>query len=138
VLSDAVDRPLVTLGQVDVRPDPQIELTEALTLYGSVGWSAYTDHPDVLAAALSGSDLVVTARVGQSLVGLARTVSDGASISNREIASRLHLSERTVENHVRHIMQKVDKTSRAGVATWYLRERSRSRSEREPSDRVVD
>ncbi len=78
--SDAVDQPLVTLGQLDVRPDPQIELAEALTLYGSVGWSAYTDHPDVLAAALAGADLVLTARLDRNLVGLARVVSDGASI----------------------------------------------------------
>jgi ribosomal protein S18 acetylase RimI-like enzyme len=70
----------VTAGRLDVRPDPRVELSEALQLYGSVGWTAYSDRPEVLAAALAGADLVLTARLDQDLVGLARTVSDGASI----------------------------------------------------------
>jgi len=53
---------------------------EALDLYDSVGWVAYTRHPDVLARALAGSTTVVTARRGGRLVGLARAISDGATI----------------------------------------------------------
>lgn len=51
-----------------------------MALYASVGWGAYSDHPDVLAAAVAGSAHVVTARSDGRLVGLARVVSDGASI----------------------------------------------------------
>ena len=40
----------------------------------------YTRDPDALLAAVEGSDLVVTARAGESLVGLARAISDGVSI----------------------------------------------------------
>lgn len=53
---------------------------ELLDLYDAVGWSAYTRHPDVLEQALAGSTTVVTARRGGRLVGLARAISDGATI----------------------------------------------------------
>lgn len=54
---------------------------ETLELYGSVGWTAYTDDPDRLQAALHGSSLLLTARDDTGLLlGLARTVSDGATI----------------------------------------------------------
>ncbi|WP_242862945.1 GNAT family N-acetyltransferase [Curtobacterium luteum] len=53
---------------------------ELLDLYGAVGWTAYTRDPDVLVAAITGSHAVITARDAGRLVGLARTVSDGATI----------------------------------------------------------
>ncbi len=52
---------------------------------------------------------------------IAALVADGAG--NGEIARALQLSRRTVENHVRHVMQKTEQTSRTGVAAWYLRAR---------------
>ncbi len=33
--------------------------------------------------------------------------------------SRLHLSERTVENHVTHILTKLGFDSRTRIAAWY-------------------
>lgn len=39
-------------------------------------------------------------------------------LSNREIAERLFLSERTVDNHVSHILAKLGFDSRVQVATW--------------------
>ncbi|HKW71919.1 MAG TPA: alpha/beta fold hydrolase [Candidatus Dormibacteraeota bacterium] len=39
-------------------------------------------------------------------------------LSNREIAQRLYLSERTVDNHVSHILDKLGFDSRVQVATW--------------------
>lgn len=53
---------------------------ELLDLYGAVGWTAYTHDPDLLVAAVTGSHAVITARDAGRLVGLARTVSDGATI----------------------------------------------------------
>lgn len=53
---------------------------EAVALYDSVGWSAYATQPERLMAALTGSSVVVAARYRGRLVGLARVVSDGASI----------------------------------------------------------
>ncbi|MHA6785084.1 helix-turn-helix domain-containing protein [Pseudonocardia saturnea] len=48
---------------------------------------------------------------------IAGLVADG--LSNRAIAAHLTLSERTVENHVSHIMRKLERSTRAGVATWF-------------------
>ena len=39
-------------------------------------------------------------------------------LSNREIAGRLFLSERTVDNHVHHILDKLGFDSRVQIATW--------------------
>jgi GNAT superfamily N-acetyltransferase len=64
---------VVTAGD---RPDRE----ELVALYDAVGWSTYTTDPQVLQAAIEGSTLVVTARYGGELLGLARVVSDGVSI----------------------------------------------------------
>lgn len=48
---------------------------------------------------------------------VAALVADG--LSNRQIARRLHLSERTAENHVTHILNKLGFDSRARIAAWY-------------------
>lgn len=50
-------------------------------LYDAVGWSAYTQDMETLAAGVAGSSPVVTAWAGDALVGLARVVSDGHTIA---------------------------------------------------------
>ena len=45
-----------------------------------------------------------------------------AGQSNREIAARLHLSERTVESHVLHVLTKLDLPSRTAAAGWAIRQ----------------
>jgi DNA-binding NarL/FixJ family response regulator len=47
---------------------------------------------------------------------VARLVADG--LSNKEIGGRLFISERTVESHVRSIMNKFGFNSRAQIAGW--------------------
>jgi len=44
-------------------------------------------------------------------------------MSNRQIASDLHLSERTVENHVSKILRKLHLTSRTEIASWATEQR---------------
>jgi DNA-binding CsgD family transcriptional regulator/tetratricopeptide (TPR) repeat protein len=45
----------------------------------------------------------------------------GEAMSNRQIAERLVLSERTVESHVRSILAKLGYTTRTEIATWNVR-----------------
>jgi predicted ATPase/DNA-binding CsgD family transcriptional regulator len=47
---------------------------------------------------------------------VARLVADG--LSNKEIGARLFISERTVESHIRNIMNKLGFNSRAQIAGW--------------------
>ena len=53
---------------------------EILPLYASVGWTAYTDAPDVLHRGFERSLLTFAACEGETLVGLARAVGDGETI----------------------------------------------------------
>lgn len=43
--------------------------------------------------------------------------------SNRVIAERLRIGNRTVETHVRSILNKIGRGSRAGIASWYISQR---------------
>jgi DNA-binding CsgD family transcriptional regulator len=47
---------------------------------------------------------------------VAELVAD--ALSNRAIAQRLHLSERTVANHVQHIFEKLGFTNRGQIVAW--------------------
>jgi DNA-binding CsgD family transcriptional regulator len=50
---------------------------------------------------------------------IAALVADG--LTNRQIAERLVLSERTVEGHIANLFAKVDVGSRTQLAAWYLK-----------------
>ena len=45
------------------------------------------------------------------------------SMSNREIATRLFLSERTIESHIRSILAKLGFIRRTEIVTWVSRRR---------------
>ena len=68
-------------GSVHVQAERSLDPAEVLALYRAVGWTAYTENAAMLGAALDGSSRVVVARRDGRLVGLARVVSDGASIA---------------------------------------------------------
>ena len=68
--------------------------------------------PPAVAASGHGSAGVL----GQREADVARLVADG--LSNKEIGVRLFISERTVESHVRNILNKLGFNSRAQIAGW--------------------
>ena len=55
-------------------------MDKVLALYDDCGWTAYTDEPKILEKAIKNSLEVLTLWDGEILVGLARTVGDGATI----------------------------------------------------------
>lgn len=54
--------------------------TEIVALYSSVGWTAYTDHPEALKRGFEKSLLTLAAYEGEQLLGLVRTVGDGETV----------------------------------------------------------
>jgi predicted ATPase/DNA-binding CsgD family transcriptional regulator len=54
--------------------------------------------------------------LGQRETDVARLVADG--LSNKEIGARLFISERTVDSHVRNVLNKLGFSSRAQIAGW--------------------
>jgi predicted ATPase/DNA-binding CsgD family transcriptional regulator len=71
-------------------------------------------QPDRAAAAASDDGSV--APLGKREADVARLVADG--LSNKQIGARLFISERTVDSHVRSILNKLGFNSRAQIAGW--------------------
>lgn len=80
---------------------------DALRLATSLGMTAYLTQPE--------ADPVLSARETE----VAALVADG--LTNRQIATRLVLSERTAQNHVQHILTKLGFTTRSQIASWVTR-----------------
>jgi predicted ATPase/DNA-binding CsgD family transcriptional regulator len=76
---------------------------------------------EAIALAFGGSRPRAPAPAGVSAreLEVARLVADG--LANKAIAAQLHLSVRTVESHVRHVLAKAGLTNRTQLAKW-LRE----------------
>ena len=54
--------------------------------------------------------------LGKREADVARLVADG--LTNKQIGARLFISERTVDSHVRSILNKLGFNSRAQIAAW--------------------
>ena len=67
----------------------------------------------------SGSPNETQARLSPRETEVARLVAEG--MTNREIAAKLFLSERTVDRHLEHIREKLGVSTRAQVAAWVIR-----------------
>jgi imidazolonepropionase-like amidohydrolase len=65
-------------------------------------------------------------RYGLSVIAHAhggRAIADAAAagvegLTNRQIAAATHISERTAESHVQHILRKLGYTTRSQIAAW--------------------
>jgi DNA-binding CsgD family transcriptional regulator len=62
------------------------------------------------------TDVSAASPLGRREADVARLVGDG--LSNKQIGARLFISERTVESHVRNILNKLGFSTRAQIAAW--------------------
>jgi non-specific serine/threonine protein kinase len=143
----AIDQPVRALRLLGVASEfpPHPLDTEALTraladVRARMGETAFAaaprdGHPLAWDAVLAEVDVLIDAATSMSPatppdpashydlsrreVEVLRYLAEGDS--NRAIADRLSLSERTVENHVSHIFAKLEVTSRAAAATFAIR-----------------
>ena len=65
---------------MEIREYTKYEEEQILNLYASVGWTAYTDHPETLKKGFENSMLTLAAYEDGQLLGLIRTVGDGQTI----------------------------------------------------------
>ncbi len=65
---------------MEIREYKEYDKNEIMQLYGSVGWTAYTDAPLLLEQGFANSLLVLAAYENDALLGLIRAVGDGATI----------------------------------------------------------
>ena len=71
---------------------------------------------DTARAAVATAPADAAGPLGKREAEVAKLVSEG--LSNREIGTRLFISERTVDSHVRHILDKLGFNSRSQIAAW--------------------
>ena len=64
---------------ITIRKQEIVKLEDVLHLYQAVGWTNYTNQPQILEQALSHSLAIYLALDGDTVVGLIRLVGDGFS-----------------------------------------------------------
>ena len=64
---------------IKIIKETSISIDDVLPLYQAVGWTNYTNQPQMLAQALSHSLATYLARDGEKIVGLVRLIGDGFS-----------------------------------------------------------
>jgi predicted ATPase/DNA-binding CsgD family transcriptional regulator len=92
--------------EAEMRRGFRLGINEAIT------YALGTPAPPGTPAQTGSAPPVLTQRERQ----VAGLVAEG--LSNKQIANRLVISQRTAENHVEHVLAKLGFTSRAQIATW--------------------
>ena len=64
---------------IKITKESSVSIDDVLYLYQAVGWTNYTNQPQMLAQALSHSLATYLARDGEKIVGLVRLIGDGFS-----------------------------------------------------------
>ena len=70
---------LERFAMIKITKESSISIDDVLHLYQAVGWTNYTNQPQMLEQALSHSLATYLARDGEAIVGLVRLVGDGFS-----------------------------------------------------------
>jgi DNA-binding NarL/FixJ family response regulator len=81
-----------------------------------LGMAPLVRNTRALAGSLAGQSIAPLTRREQEIALL---VAEG--LTNRQIAAVAHITERTAENHVQHILNKLGFSSRAQIAAWIVR-----------------
>jgi DNA-binding CsgD family transcriptional regulator len=89
---------------------------DADRLVRGLGMAAYADRATALVARL---DRARSPGLSEREAEVARLVAKG--LTNRQIAERLVISERTAENHVQNILAKLGFATRSQIAAWSAR-----------------
>ena len=70
---------LERFAMIKITKESSVSIDDVLHLYQAVGWTNYTNQPQMLEQALSHSLSTYLARDGEEIVGLVRLVGDGFS-----------------------------------------------------------
>ncbi|HVV24240.1 MAG TPA: helix-turn-helix transcriptional regulator, partial [Pseudonocardiaceae bacterium] len=92
---------------------------DADTAATALGMTAYVERTAELVARLR--RVVVPTQLSARQVEVAELVADG--LTDRQIARRLAISERTAHNHVQHILAKLGFADRDEIAVWRVSSR---------------
>lgn len=91
---------------------------DADSLARFLGMAAYVDRTAALVAQFDRTGHEPTT-LSPREAEVAALVAEG--LTNRQIAERLFISERTAQNHVQHILTKLGFTTRSQIAAWRVR-----------------
>ena len=64
---------------INITKETSVSIDDVLHLYQAVGWTNYTNQPQMLEQSLAHSLAIYVARDGEEIVGLVRLVGDGFS-----------------------------------------------------------
>ena len=78
-----------------------------------------TAYADLVAALVSAPSAPAAPVLSAREAEVAALVAEG--LTNRRIAARLVISERTAQNHVQHILTKLGFATRSQIAAWCAR-----------------
>lgn len=115
----SLSRPVLValLDAPEIRDVTIGELMDVLSAFGSGDIVRSLDSP-VPEDAAYGSEM--RARLSERELEVVRLIVEG--LSNKEISGRLALSDKTVKNHISHILAKLSLTARTQVAVQAMRD----------------
>lgn len=96
----------------DRRFDAALRRGQASAMNSAVSFALGEAESSVAASSLSGQQLTKRERQVADLVA--------QGLTNRQIAAKLVISQRTAQGHVEHILNKLGFTSRAQIAAWIV------------------